>query len=80
MDRKLLPKWSPPQRVTKRTLNSYTLEKLDGTAIPGRFSSRRLRGFTPKEGTKLAEDQAKVERRIAEEEIQTGNEGATNKG
>jgi hypothetical protein len=69
-DRKLLPKWSPPQRVVKRDLNSYTLEKLDGTPIPGQFSSRRLRGFTPREGTKLAEEQAEVERRIAEEHNQ----------
>jgi hypothetical protein len=41
-DRKLLPKWSPPQRVLDKILNSYTLEKLDGTPIPGRFSARRL--------------------------------------
>ena len=66
-DRKLLPKWSPPQRVVERELNSYTLEKLDGTPIPGHFSTRRLRRFIPREGTKLAEEQAEVERRIAEE-------------
>ena len=66
-DRKLLPKWSPPQRVTERCLNSYTLESLDGAPIPGSFSARRLRGFVPREGTKLAEEQAEVERKIAED-------------
>jgi hypothetical protein len=67
-DRKLLPKWSPPQRVMNRNLNSYTLEKLDGTPIAGSFSARRLRGFIPKEGSDLAREQAKVERRVGEEE------------
>ena len=67
-DRKLLPKWSPPQRVTERVLNSYTLERLDGTPIPGHFNARRLRRFIPREGTKLAEDQAEVEKTLAEED------------
>ena len=62
-DRKLLPKWSPPQRVTARNLNSYTLEKLDGTPIAGLFSARRLREFIPKEGTKLAQEQAELVQR-----------------
>jgi hypothetical protein len=57
-DRKLLPKWSSPQRVVSRNLNSYTLEKLDGTPITGLFSARRLREFIPREGTKLAQEQA----------------------
>ena len=45
------------------------LEKLDGTPIPGRFSARRLRRFiyVPREGTKLAEEQAEVEKRMADE-------------
>ena len=59
-DRKLLPKWSPPQRIVARNLNSYTLEKLDGTLIEGLFSARRLRGFIPKEGTQLAKEQAEI--------------------
>lgn len=59
-DRKLLPKWSTPQRVVSRNLNSYTLEKLDGTPIAGHFSARRLREFTPKEGTVLARQQAEI--------------------
>ena len=75
-ERKLLPKWSPPQRVTERALNSYTLEKLDGTPISGWFSARRLRRFIPREGTKLAEEQTEVERRRAEEESQMGGGGA----
>lgn len=78
-DRKLLPKWSPPQRVAERACNSYTLERLDGTPIPGWFSARRLRGFYPREGTKLAEEQAEVERKMAEEESQTES-GETTRG
>ena len=63
-DRKLLPKWSAPQRVAERALNSYTLERLDGTPIGGSFSTRRLRRFIPREGTKLAEEQANFEREL----------------
>lgn len=72
-DRKLLPKWSPPQRVTNRNLNSYTLERLDGTPIAGQFSARRLREFIPKEGTKLAEEQAEVEQRWEESQLVSGD-------
>ena len=64
----MLPKWSTPQRVVKRHLNSYTLETLHGDPIPGFFSARRLRGFIPKEGTKLAEEQKQIEERYAREE------------
>ncbi|KAG5633258.1 hypothetical protein H0H81_009362, partial [Sphagnurus paluster] len=60
-ERKLLPKWSQPYRVTSRNLNSYKLETTDGAAINGDFSARRLRQFIPREGTKLAEDQKAVE-------------------
>lgn len=79
-DRKLLTKWSPPQRVTKRNLNSYNLEKLDGMPIPGQFSTRRLRGFTPKAGTKLAEEQAEMETKLAEEDTQIEDRGALDEG
>ena len=65
-DRKLLPKWSSPQRVVERNLNSYTLEKLDGTPIAGLFSARRLREFTPREGTNLAREQAVIHLRNGE--------------
>ena len=67
-ERKLLPKWSGPQRVTSRKLNSYCLETLSGEAIQGTFSARRLRRFVPKEGTRLAEEQEAIEARCAEEE------------
>src|SRR5271155_1985612 len=67
-ERKLLPKWSPPQRVTSRDLNSYTLENLNGTPIAGHFSARQLRGFIPQEGTKLAREQAEVEVHSSDEE------------
>jgi transposase InsO family protein len=60
-ERKLLPKWSTPQRVVARHLNSYELETLNGDPLPGSFSTRRLRKFIPKEGTKLAEEQRVLE-------------------
>ena len=56
-EQKLLPKWSTPQRVVARHLNSNTLETLNGDPLPGFFSTRRLRRFIPKEGTRLAEEQ-----------------------
>ncbi len=49
-ERKLLPKWSIPRRVTERLHNSYKLETLEGTAITGEFSARRLRAFIPRAG------------------------------
>jgi transposase InsO family protein len=67
-ERKLLPKWSTPQRVVARNLNSYTLETLAGDPVPGTFSARRLRRFIPEEGTTLAEAQKVAEKRYAEEE------------
>lgn len=75
-DRKLLPKWSPPQRVVERNLNLYTLERVDRTPIPGNFSARRLRGLMPREGTKLAEEQAEVDRKMAEERAGVGDDNA----
>ena len=44
--------------MVAQNLNSYTLEKLNGTPIAGLFSARRLREFIPSEGTKLAQEQA----------------------
>ena len=68
-ERKLLPKWSSPQRISaKKNLNSYSLETLNGDPIPGSFSARRLRRFIPHEGTKLADEQRQVEERCAEDE------------
>lgn len=67
-ERKLLPKWSTPQRITSRNLNSYTLETLSGDPVQGTFSARRLRRFTPLEGTRLAEEQKLIEQRCTQEE------------
>ena len=67
-DRKLQPTWSGPYRVLERLLNSYKLEELDGTPKPGEYNARRLRLFTPREGTELASQQKELEERLAEEE------------
>jgi hypothetical protein len=67
-ERKLLPKWSSPQRVVSRNLNSYSLATLGGDPIQGTFSARRLRRFIPKVGTRLAEEQARLEEHNADEE------------
>jgi hypothetical protein len=42
-------------------MNSYVLESLQGEQLPGTFSARRLRRFIPKDGTKLAEEQKRIE-------------------
>ena len=68
-ERKLLPKWSRPYRVTMRLRNSYRLETLTGTPVPGMFSSRRLRAFIPREGTSLYDDQLKYMESLREKEI-----------
>ena len=70
-DRKLLPKFSAPRRVVSRNLNSYQLETLEGFPIAGRFSTRRLRQFIPRQGTELEVTQTAIEeewRRREEEE------------
>src|ERR1700691_5562896 len=67
-ERKLLPKWSQPRRIVKRLRNSYTLKNLDGSAINGTFSSRRLREFILREGTKLAAEQRELEEKLAKED------------
>ena len=56
--KKILPQWSEPRRVVERLVNSYQLATLEGTAISGLFSARRLRLFSPKPGSHLAQDQA----------------------
>ena len=67
-ERKLTPLWSPPRRVAERLLNSYKLETLEGTPLDGLFHARRLRGFTPREGTTLAMEQKKFEEALTMEE------------
>ena len=56
--KKILPQWSEPQYVVEWLVNSYQLATLEGTAINGLFSARRLRLFTPTPGSHLAQDQA----------------------
>ena len=73
-ERKLAPLWSPPRRITERILNSYRLEALDGTPLDGLFNARRLRGFTPKEGTALAVQQKEFEEKL---KLQESEEGTT---
>jgi hypothetical protein len=61
-ERKLLPKFSAPRRVVNRNKNSYQLETLEGFPIAGKFSSRRLRQFIPRQGTELERTQAVIEK------------------
>jgi len=68
MEHKLLPKWSIPQHVVSRNLNSYTLETMKGTPIPGLFSARWLRWFIPKDGTELSREQKVIEEHCQLEE------------
>ena len=71
MDRKLLPKFSAPQRVVARKQNSYQIETLEGFPIAGWFSSRRLCRFMARQGTELERAQVAIEgewRRREEEE------------
>ena len=60
-ERKLTPMWSEPRRVLERLLNSYKLETLDGQPLDGEYHARRLRRFTPREGTELPMQQKEVE-------------------
>jgi hypothetical protein len=39
---KLLPKWSPPHRITVRICNSYELETLRGERVAGEYHARWL--------------------------------------
>jgi hypothetical protein len=62
-ERKIVPKWSAPLRITARLANSYKLETLDGTNVDGEFHAGRLRRFFPRKGTKLAEEQEAIKSR-----------------
>ena len=62
-ERKLALMWSKPHRVVERLLNSYKVETLDGQLLDGEYHARRLRSFTPREGTELATQQKEVEAR-----------------
>jgi hypothetical protein len=65
-ERKLLPRWSAPQRIVSRDRNSYRLETLEGVPMESTFSSRRLRRFMPRAGTQLAKKQEELEKRLRE--------------
>ena len=67
-EQKLLPKWSCPHRVVSQLRTSYRLETLQGAALPGEFSSRRLCTFIPREGTKLYHDQQEYMQKLRERE------------
>ena len=73
-EQKLLPKFSAPRRIVNRNQNSYQLETLEGFPITGKFSSRRLRQFIPRQGTELERTQAIEEewRRREEEDDRVG--------
>ena len=66
-ERKLTPMWSEPHRISERLLNSYKLETLDGQLLDGEYHARRLRRFTPREGTELASQQQEIMTQRAEE-------------
>jgi hypothetical protein len=67
-ERKILPKWSQPHRITKRIRNAYELERLEGTPIEGEFSARRLRAFIPRPGSTLEQEQKEWEEKHSTEE------------
>ena len=56
-ERKILPKWSCPHRVTLQLRNLYRVETLAGMPLTGEFSARWLQAFIPREGTQLHKDQ-----------------------
>jgi hypothetical protein len=73
---KVIPKWSPPHRITERIRNSYRLETTNDEPLSGEFHARRLRAFHPREGTKLAEEQKRRESEPRNEEDRNTNENA----
>ncbi|THH08020.1 hypothetical protein EW146_g9124 [Bondarzewia mesenterica] len=72
---KLMPQWSAPHRIRNCLLNSYILEDLNGNLLPGKFSSRRLRRFSPRDGTTLARNQASLLEFIANHPSAATDEG-----
>lgn len=50
---KLAPRWSTPHIIAGKSLNSYSLSNINGTAIPGIFASYRLRKYIPLRGSDL---------------------------
>lgn len=76
-ERKMLPKFSAPRQVINRNLNSYQLETLEGFPIAGRFSSRRLHLFVPRQGTELDSVQSAIEKEWREREEMDDRVGST---
>lgn len=73
--------WSYPRQITERLENSYKLETLDGTALDRIFHARRLRGFSPREGMQLAEDQRVFMKKIEQlEHSRTDDKGSKRVG
>lgn len=66
-EKKLAPRWSEPRRITEQLDNSYKLATLDGKAMDGEFSARRLREFVPREGTELGRNQEAFMAKVEEE-------------
>ena len=62
-EKKIAPMWSAPHRVVERIVNSYRLETLDGHQLEGTYSACRLREFVSREGTTLAEEQKRRNRK-----------------
>ena len=54
--RKIIPRWSVPRRVVERLQNSYRLETMKGVPVPGLVHARRLRAYSPREGSHLAKE------------------------
>jgi len=79
-DRKLLPKWSQPQRVTERLRNSYKIETLTGTPLPGLYHTRRLRAFIPREGSQLHSAQQTYMQQIQQRDSRGNEEIAPRQG
>lgn len=79
MDRKLLPKWSVPWRITSRLRNLYKLETLEGIPLQGESSARRLRAFTPRMGTTLAQMQEEHEKKLESRGIEDTRKQAEDK-
>ena len=70
-ERKLMPMWSKPHRVSERILNPYKLETLEGQQLDGEYHARRLRKFTPREGTELETQQKEVKMNRIDNETET---------
>ena len=60
--------------MTERLRNSYKLETLTGSSLPGLYNARRLRTFVPREGSQLHTNQQEHIHRLHERDEGEGNE------